>query len=62
MMEYQKNTFTGMDNPVQLVLSPEDLGAGVRTLSRSFLNVFSVVSSVSSRDRFRAYRSCLFGT
>ena len=38
MMEYQKNTFTGMDNPVQLVLSPEDLGAGVRTFSKSFLN------------------------
>ena len=29
MIEYQKNTFTEIDNPFQLVLSPEDLGAGV---------------------------------
>ena len=38
MIKYQNNTFTEMDNPFQLVLSPEDLGAGVRNLSKSFLN------------------------
>ena len=38
MIKYQKNTFTEMDNPFQFVMSPEDLGAGVRSLSKSFLN------------------------
>ena len=37
MIEYQKNTFMEMDNPFPL-LSPEDLGAGVWSLSKSFLN------------------------
>ena len=38
MIEYKKNTFTEMGNPFQFVLSPEDLGAGARSLSKSFLN------------------------
>ena len=38
MIEYKKNTFTEMDNPFQFVISPEDLGAGVWKLLKSFLN------------------------
>ena len=41
MIEYKNGTgypFTEMDNPFQFVISPEDLGAGVRKLLKSFLN------------------------